>query len=143
MQEDGQFLGYMRYPSTFDPQTNSLSFELTGQDVQTINALPVILSPSKVQTFQSDVHTYSSPFKDGVDFGVLGPAWNAYAVLAPQVGGRIGILNPDGSDMIWIDASGVGPAGNATADNPPDAVPDGGATPAAVAVGETDNAAAP
>jgi hypothetical protein len=145
VQEDGQFLGYMRYPSTFDPQTNSLSFELTGQGVQTISALPVILSPSKVQTFLSDVHTWSSPFKDGVDFGVLGPVWNSYAVLAPQVGGRIGILSPDGSGMIWIDASGVGPAGNATADNPPVVQPPVGAsTPATdLAVVEPDATAAP
>ena len=119
VQEDGHFLGYMRYPSTFDPQTNSVVFTLTGQGLQTISVLPVILQPSKVQAFMDDVHTFSSPFKGGVDFGVLGPAWISYDVLAPQVGGRIGILSPDRSGMIWIDASGVGPAGNATADNPP------------------------
>jgi hypothetical protein len=45
--------------------------------------------------------------------------------------------------MIWIEASGVGPAGNATADNPPATVPDGAATPPAVAVAEPDGAAAP
>jgi hypothetical protein len=44
---------------------------------------------------------------------------DSYAALAPQVGGRIGILSPDESGMLWIDASGVGPVGNATADNPP------------------------
>jgi hypothetical protein len=131
--EDGQFLGYMRYPSTFDPQTNSLVFVLTGQGLQTITVLPVIIQPSKVQAFLDDVHTWSSPFKDGVDFGVLGSVWNSYAVLAPQVGARIGILSPEGSDMIWIDASGVGPAGNATADNPTVGVPDGATTPADLA----------
>src|SRR4029078_4158893 len=118
----GQFLGYMSYPSTFDPQTNSLVFELTGQGLQTISVLPVILQPSRVQAFMDDVHTFSSPFREGVDFGVLGPVWSSYAVLAPQVGGRIGILSRGGSGMIWIDASGVGPAGNNTADNPPAAV---------------------
>jgi hypothetical protein len=75
--------------------------------------------------------------------GCLGQCGPRYAVLAPQVGGRIGILSPDGSDMIWIDASGVGPAGNATADNPPMAPADGASTPADVAVVETDGTAAP
>jgi hypothetical protein len=117
VEEDGQFLGYMRYPSTFNPRTNTLQFEISGQGLQTISVLPVILQPSRVQAFMGDVHTWSSPFKGGVDFGGLGPAWDSYTVLAPQVGGRIGILSPDGSGMIWIDASGVGPAGNATAEN--------------------------
>jgi hypothetical protein len=112
VEEAGHFLGYMRYPSTFDAHTNTLTFELTGERLQTISVLPVILQPSRVQTFLGDVHSWSSPFAGGVDFGVLGPVWDSYTVLAPQVGGRIGILSPDSSTMIWIDASGVGPAGN-------------------------------
>ena len=86
---------------------------------------------------------FSGPGQVGKFFEGLGAAWDSYAVLAPQVGGRIGIQSPDGSGMIWIDASGVGPAGNNTADNPPAAVPDGAAIPAAVAFAETDDAAAP
>ena len=31
VEEDGEFLGYMRHPSTFDPKTNTLVFELSGK----------------------------------------------------------------------------------------------------------------
>jgi len=51
-------------------------------------------------------------------------------------------LSPDGSGMIWIDASGVGPAGNATAENPR-VEPDGAVSPPAVAIADPDGAAAP
>jgi hypothetical protein len=129
VQEDGNFLGYMRYPSTFDARTNTQVYELSAQVLQNSAVLPVILQASRVQAFMGDVHSWSSPFKTGVDFGVLGPVWGVYDVLAPQVGGRIGVLSPDGSDMIWIDASGVGPA-SSTAVSPPAVVaPDALATP--------------
>lgn len=58
---------------------------LTGQGLQTITVLPVILQPSKLQAFMDDVHTFSSPFKDGVDFGVLGPE-SSSRVAWPRLG---------------------------------------------------------
>ena len=71
--------------------------------------LPVVLVASQVQAFVPDVHGWSSPFSTGGDFGVIGTTWTTYAVLAPQVGGRIGVREPTTGEMIWIDALGVGP----------------------------------
>jgi hypothetical protein len=119
VQEDGEFLGYMRYPSTFDPTTNTLVYELPAHLLINSSVLPVVLVPSQVQAFVPDVHAWSSPFATGGDFGVVGTTWTTYAVLAPQVGGRIGVREPTTGEMIWIDASGVGPTDGA-ADPPPD-----------------------
>jgi hypothetical protein len=118
VREDGQFLGYMRHPNTYDAQTNALVYELPGQVLQDSALLAVILKPSRVQVFLPDVHGWSSPFASADDFGELGQLWSAYSVLAPQVGGRIGIRSPDSGDMIWVDASGVGPVGRGVPDRP-------------------------
>jgi hypothetical protein len=122
VQEDGQFLGYMRYPSTFDAATNTLVYELPAHLLIDSSVLPVILVASQVQTFLPDVHGWSSPFSTGGDFGIMGTTWTTYAVLAPQVGGRIGVREPSTGELIWIDASGVGPTDSA-ASPPPDATP--------------------
>jgi hypothetical protein len=110
VREDGHFLGYMRHPYVFDPQANAQVFDLPGHVLQTSAVLPVMLKSSFVQAFLPDVRGWSSPFMTAEDFGALGPLWSAYRVLAPQVGGRIGVAIPESGDLIWVDASGVGPA---------------------------------
>ena len=54
---------------------------------------------------------WSSPFKDGVDFGVAAEQWTVFPVLAPQVGHRVLVFNPATGGQGWIDVEGVGPAG--------------------------------
>jgi hypothetical protein len=80
VQEDGHFLGYMRYPSTFDPHTNSLNFELTGQGLQTITVLPVIiLRRAGTAGRRADRHPESRCERHDLDrrFG-SGPGWQQH-----------------------------------------------------------------
>ena len=109
VREDGEFVGYMRFPSIYDPETDMLVYTMPASVLQSTTVLPVILQPASVQTFLPDVHIWSSPFHDAIDLGVAGAVWDVYSVVAPQVAGFIGILQPDTGDMVWIDASGVGP----------------------------------
>ena len=109
VQEDGEFVGYMRFPSVYDPETGMLVYTMPASVLQSTTVLPVILQPASVQTFLPNVHIWSSPFHDGIDLRVAGSVWDVYSVVAPQVAGYIGILQPDTGDMVWIDASGVGP----------------------------------
>jgi hypothetical protein len=109
--EDGAFLGYMRYPSRYDADRGMLVFEMPARVLQNTTVLPVILQPSWVQTFLPQTHVWSSPFRDAQDLGVSGDVWASYQVIAPQVGGRIGVLDPTSGALVWIDAFGVGPTG--------------------------------
>jgi hypothetical protein len=109
VQEDGEFVGYMRFASIYDPETGMLVYTMPASVLQSTTVLPVILQPASVQTFLPDVHIWSSPFHDGIDLGVAGAMWDVYSVVAPQVAGYIGILQPNTGDMVWIDASGAGP----------------------------------
>ncbi|HEV7664102.1 MAG TPA: Ig-like domain-containing protein, partial [Chloroflexota bacterium] len=111
VREDGQFLGYMRYPSTLDALTGMLVYDIPATTLQQSSVLPVILHPASVQTFVADVHVYSSPLRSAEDFGVVGEVWSTFDVIAPQVGGRIGVRLPATDELVWIDADGVGPSG--------------------------------
>jgi hypothetical protein len=115
VQQDGQFFGYMRYPSTPDPTTNSLVYKLPARVLLNSAVLPVMLKASQVQKVLPEVHGWSTPFSDAGDVGIVGAQSSTFDVLAPQVGGRIGVRDPDSGDMIWIDASGVGPTDSAVA----------------------------
>jgi hypothetical protein len=72
--------------------------------------LPVALQPAFVQNFSAESHIYSNPNSDAVDFGIAGPQFTTFTVVAPQVGGRIYVLNPQTKGYGWINASEVGPA---------------------------------
>jgi hypothetical protein len=111
VQQDGQPAGYMRYPSTLDPDTGMLVYQMPAPVLQTTAVLPVVLQPAWVQSFVPDVHIWTSPFHDGQDLGTLGQVWDTYRVAAPQVADRIGIVDPETDAMVWIDAAGVGPTG--------------------------------
>ena len=109
VQQDGQPAGYMRYPSTYNPDTGMLVYEMPATVLQSTAVLPVIIQPAWVQSFLPEVHIWSSPFHDGQDLGVGGELWAMYRVAAPQVVDRIGIVQPETGEMVWIDAYGVGP----------------------------------
>ena len=125
VQEDGQFLGYVRLDSVFDPATNSLVFNVPVSFLTGTLFLPVVLQPAWVSNFDPLVHIWSSPFKTAADFGSAGPQFTVFPALAPQVGQRILVFDPVTGGIGWIDVTGAGPSGppsppGPTAPRPPD-----------------------
>ena len=119
VQEDGEFLGYMRLPAKFDAATNTVTFSLSGSMLHGTLFLPAVLQPSEVENFDGQVHMWSSPLRTAVDFGEAAPQWTRFQVLGPQVGKRILVHNPVTDNDGWIDADGVGPASTDPAVNQP------------------------
>lgn len=110
----GQFAGYVRPDATFDPSQNALQIVLPVSSLQGALFLPAVLQPSWVQNFDPNVHIWSGPTSDAIDFGVAGPQGTVYQVVGPQVLGRIYVFDPVTQGYGWIDASGVGPFGPPT-----------------------------
>lgn len=110
--EDGQFLGYIRIVGEFDALTNTLVYTLRLDQLQGTLFLPAIIVPAYVRNQDPDVHMYSSPFKDAVDFGKAAPQFTSFTVVGPQVGRRIYVYNTATNNYGWIDAAGVGPTGS-------------------------------
>jgi hypothetical protein len=106
---DGQFFGYVRPASQFEPETNSLVFQLPASQLQGTLFLPATIIPAYLKNFDANVHIWSSFEATAVDFGVAGPAFTTFKVVAPQVGARIFVFNPESNNYGWIDAAGVGP----------------------------------
>ena len=73
--------------------------------------LPAIITPAYVQSHDPLVRIWSAPTADAVSFGVAGPQFTTYTVVAPQISGRLFVFNPVTSNYGWIDVSGVGPTG--------------------------------
>jgi hypothetical protein len=73
--------------------------------------LPAVVVPAYVQSFDPELHIYSGPFRDAIDFGVAAPQYTVFTVVAPQVGSRLFVHNPATQNYGWIDVRGVGPAG--------------------------------
>ncbi len=107
---DGEFIGYLRPQATFNPETNSVSMALPVDQLQGTLFLPVYLTPSWVQSTRASAHIYGSPMPDAVDFGLAGPQFTVFPVVAPQVAGRIKVFNPVTEGYGWINAADVGPA---------------------------------
>lgn len=107
---DGEFIGYLRPQATFNPETNSVSMALPVDQLQGTLFLPVFLTPSWVQSTRASAHIYGSPMPDAVDFGLAGPQFTVFPVVAPQVAGRIKVFNPVTEGYGWINAADVGPA---------------------------------
>ncbi|MBI3970944.1 MAG: hypothetical protein HY332_06615 [Chloroflexi bacterium] len=114
---DGGFLGYVRRPAIFDPPTGTLRLDVplaalaSTQGMPGTLFLPARLVPAWVQNFDPEVHIYSGPTAGAVDYGVAGPQFTTFTVVAPQVAGRLHVFNPVTQNYGWIDAGGVGPAG--------------------------------
>jgi hypothetical protein len=111
VEEDGQFLGYTRWPASFDAATNTLLYSLPVDLVSPTLLLPACLQPAWVMNHDPQVHIWSGPTSDAVDFGVAAPQFTVMPVVGPQVDGRIYVYNPYRGDYGWIDAAGVGPVG--------------------------------
>jgi LysM repeat protein len=105
---DGNFLGYTPAP-TYDPVTQQLVVRLLASQLRDTLFLPVILSPAFVRNTDAAVHIWSSALPDAVDFGVSAPQFTRMQVLAPQIGGRLLVLNAFTGNPGWIDVGGVGP----------------------------------
>ena len=109
---DGQFLGYVRPPASFDAATQQMVLSVPANQLRGTLFLPVVWRNVSLSNFDPDVHMWSSPFADAVDFGVAAPQWTRMQVLAPQVGQRLMVLNAFTGGPGWIDAVGVGQVGS-------------------------------
>ncbi len=87
----------------------ALSLRLSAGMLQGTLFLPAVLLPAYVQNFDPEVHIYSGPGRDAVDYGIAAPQFTTFTVVGPQVGWRIFVFNPVTQNYGWIDASGVGP----------------------------------
>jgi hypothetical protein len=54
---------------------------------------------------------WSSPTREGRDFGFAGPQFTTFTVVAPQVVDRLFVYSPVVDNYAWVDVSGVGPSG--------------------------------
>ncbi|MGH2355421.1 MAG: hypothetical protein ACRDI2_00420 [Chloroflexota bacterium] len=112
--DDGQFVGYIRPSAAFDAATGAVRIAVSADAVDRERGtlfLPVVLRPAYVQNFDPAVHIYSGPDDKAVDYGVAGPQFTTFVVVAPQVGQRLFVYNPTTDNYGWIDAAGVGPVG--------------------------------
>lgn len=107
----GQFLGYRVLSGEFDPGAGVKRYRLPlGQMTGTL-FLPVILTQAWVQNHNPNVHIYSGPLASDADFGLAGPQFTTFTVVAPQIANRLYVFNPATNNYGWIDVSGVGPSG--------------------------------
>jgi hypothetical protein len=106
---NGTFAGYFRDAATFDASTNSLVIQVPAGDLSATLFLPTFIVPASVANFDASAHIFSSPFPDAVDFGVAGPQFTHFKVVAPQVLDRIYVFNQASQGYGWIDADKVGP----------------------------------
>lgn len=109
--EDEQFLGYLRFPVQFDPASNSLIYRLSARVLARALLLPVCVEPAWVMNHDPGAQIGSGPTRGAVDFGAAAPQFTRMVVVGSQVGGRILVFNTFTADYGWIDAEGVGPVG--------------------------------
>jgi hypothetical protein len=117
--DDTGFLGYLRPPADFDPATNSVTIHASASSLAGTLFLPAVMVPAWVANFDGDVHIYSGPTSDALDFGVAAPAFTTFPVVGPQIAARVYVYDPATQGYGWIDVIGVGPSG------PPQASPSG------------------
>jgi len=78
-------------------------------DLQGTLFLPAALMPAYVANFDAQAHIYSSPFASATDYGLAGPQYTTFTVVAPQVASRLYVYDPVTDNYGWIDVQGVGP----------------------------------
>ncbi len=71
--------------------------------------LPTTLIPAYVANFDENVHIFSGPFAEAIDYGIAGPQFTTFTVVAPQLAGRLFVYDPATDNYGWIDVAGVGP----------------------------------
>jgi hypothetical protein len=106
---DGQFFGYVRPLATFDPVNQQLVVLAPANQLHDVLFLPVILHAAFVRNPDAAMHMWSSALPDAIDLGVAAPQFTRMEVLAPQLGGRLLVLNAFTGEPGWVDVSGVGP----------------------------------
>jgi hypothetical protein len=136
---DGQFLGYDRLAAEYDPATDALISRVELRDLRGTLLLPALILPAFIRNHDANVHIWSNPRPDAVDFGLAGPQFTLFKVVGPQVSNRIFVYNLATQEYGWIDASGVGnvPAPEAAAPPPEPAEPTAVDTEPAPAAPET------
>ena len=108
----GGFLGYIRPAADFDAASNTVTLHPAATALSGTLFLPVVISPAYVQNFDAGVHLFSGPDARAVDFGVAGVTqFTTFTVVAPQLGQRLYVYNPNSGNYGWIDVAGVGPSG--------------------------------
>ena len=69
-----------------------------------------------MQNFDLDVHLYSGPTHDALDFGPsAAPRFTTFTVVAPQLAGRLYVYDPISANYGWLNVSSLGPSGAAPA----------------------------
>jgi hypothetical protein len=104
-------LGYGRLPATFEPSTGSLVVLAPLGALRGTLFLPAVITPAFVQNFDPLVRMWSGPTSEARDFGLAGPQFTTFTVVAPQIVDRLFVYSPVVSNYGWIDVSGVGPSG--------------------------------
>jgi hypothetical protein len=107
----GAFAGYTRADAKFVPASGRQEFDVNAADLGGAFMLPAAFQPAYVQNFSEGLRIYSGWDDKAADFGVAGPQFTTFKVVAPQIGNRIYVFNPVTGNYGWINADGVGPSG--------------------------------
>jgi hypothetical protein len=108
----GNFVGYAWSPSeVVDPATGTVTLSLSLSELQGTIFLPTSITPGYVQNFDPLVHVWSGPTLEARDFGLAGPQFTTFTVVAPQIVNRLFVFSPVVNNYAWIDSTGVGPSG--------------------------------
>ena len=98
-------------PNTYDPGTNTKTYQLTLGDLEDGAVLvPIILRTSWVANHDPEAMIYAGPEPEDDALGVAGPQFTTFTVVAPQILDRLYVFNPATGNFGWINAAGVGPA---------------------------------
>jgi hypothetical protein len=109
VRQDGQFLGYKRLDTSYDPDTNSLTTWLSLGELNDRLLLPVRLAPTFATETDPAAHLWSSAFADADDFGQLSQPDTLLQIVGPQLGGRLYVFDAASATYGWIDAGALAP----------------------------------
>src|SRR4051812_39263888 len=110
-EEDGQFLGYLRWPAAFEPADDSLVYRVPPRLLANTLLLPVCIEPAWAMNHDPAARIWSVPTRGAIDFGPAAPQFTRMDVVGPQAGGGVLVVNRFTADYGWIDAEGVGAVG--------------------------------
>jgi hypothetical protein len=107
VEDAGQFVGYALLLTDFDPATGTLRVGVPLSSLQDMLLVPVVLVPTFVEVTNRDLHIWSGPLLDAVDYGVPNPPLLILKVLGPQTAGRLFVFDPVSGSYGWVDANDV------------------------------------
>jgi hypothetical protein len=108
---DGTLIGFAPVPGQFNADDGTYTGVLPVEAFQHTPFLPAQVGPGYVQNHDPEVHMWSGPTRGAADFGLAGPQFTTFTVVAPQVGQRLFVFSPVVANYGWIDVPGVGPSG--------------------------------